>query len=236
MKKRHIPYKSCLPEQNLDSFLDILTNTVGVLIFTSLFMTLVAVESGTIIRTPLVTPSQKDFHLFEIKQNRVFYVDTDMVQEQIKEFVSSLQTCNKPEEPYGDSLYDYENYLQELYQYRDCVINKREQLKNFSVQTEYYEVKLIDLDSFAWEYDLKKTVTGENSEELSQAHSNFREVLKKINPQKDYLAFIVRPDSFSAFRQARKLAWQEGFDVGWEPSNSDTPIILGSQGRTIGVQ
>ena len=47
------------PSQNLDSFLDILTNTVGVLMFISLFITVVAVESSTIVTTPLVSNTEK---------------------------------------------------------------------------------------------------------------------------------------------------------------------------------
>lgn len=47
------------PSQNLDSFLDILTNTVGVLMFIGLFVSLLAVEAGTIIRTPLRSETNK---------------------------------------------------------------------------------------------------------------------------------------------------------------------------------
>lgn len=68
--KQHNP-----PTQNLDSFLDVLTNTVGVLMFVSLFVSLVAVESATIVRTPLVSSTQKTPQFFEIRGNRVVYID-----------------------------------------------------------------------------------------------------------------------------------------------------------------
>lgn len=62
--------KLAVPGQNLDSFLDILTNTVGVLMFVSLFVTLIAVEADSIVRTPLATKTQKtqDFLRFEMEK------------------------------------------------------------------------------------------------------------------------------------------------------------------------
>ena len=49
MRRRSI--KSIVPSQNLDSFLDVLTNTVGVLMLVGLFISLVAVDSATIVPT-----------------------------------------------------------------------------------------------------------------------------------------------------------------------------------------
>lgn len=60
MRKPRKYNRSSLPIGNLDSFLDIMTNTVGVLMFVSLFITLVAVQSGTTIRTPLVSQTEKN--------------------------------------------------------------------------------------------------------------------------------------------------------------------------------
>ena len=51
-------------EQNLDSFLDVLTNTVGVLMFISLFVTLIATggssKSKITIQTPLSSDTDKE--------------------------------------------------------------------------------------------------------------------------------------------------------------------------------
>ena len=59
MKKRRqylvLPNQS----QNLDSFLDVMTNTVGVLVFICLFVYLVAAQATKTIRTPIVSQSDK---------------------------------------------------------------------------------------------------------------------------------------------------------------------------------
>jgi hypothetical protein len=107
-------------------------------------------------------------------------------------------------------------------------------LKKFEVETKNYTVRFVDLDAII--YEPRTSNTGESIKEISQANSEYQTVLNKLNPQTDYLAFIVRQDSFSAFRAARQLAWKEGFDVGWEPQTKDTPIVFGSGGRAVGVQ
>ena len=63
-------------------------------------------------------------------------------------------------------------------------------------------------------------------------------MLAKLDPKKDYLAFLVRPNSFEAFQVAREQAWKQGFKVGWEPQNTNDPITfgLGSGGRSVGIQ
>ncbi len=232
-RRRH---RLLTPSQNLDSFLDIMTNTVGVLMFVSLFISLVAVSSGTTIRTPLVTQTKKHPFLFEIKDNQVRYIDVGTAQAEINRFINSLPTCEKPPEPYGNSADELDFYFEQVYQYRLCLGGQLEELKNFSAETDYYKVQLVDLESFAWEYQPKPNIKGESAGEIADADSKFRDILQKIDPSQSYLAFIVRPDSFSAFRSARKIAWEQGFNVGWEPMNADTAIVLGAEGRSIGVQ
>ncbi len=225
-------FRSHRPQQNLDSFLDILTNTVGVLMFISLFITLVAVQSSTIVRTPLVTKTEKKGHFFEVRGNQVMYLDDASVDEQISEFVRNLPTCTRP----SYSLDAGDSYLQELTSYQNCLSDTSEQLKEFRAQTKYYEVELLDIESVSWQYTPKSDIAGEATQELAKSNSEYRQALAQLNPQQDYLAFLVRPDSFVAFRQAREIAWKAKFDVGWEPKTPDAPIIFGSGGRAVGVQ
>ncbi|MGK7873621.1 MAG: hypothetical protein AB4426_10025 [Xenococcaceae cyanobacterium] len=232
--KRRRHRQHTLPTQNLDSFLDILTNTVGVLMFISLFVTLVAVEASTIVRTPLVSNSKKNPYFFEVRGNRVTYIDDETVDHQIENLIESLPTCYKPNIPSQLDLYLYEYYLDRIEEYKACQTNRIQSLKDFRAETAYYKVRFFNLDSLV--YEPIKAVDGESREELTQVNSEFKTVLRKLDPQTDYLAFIVRPDSFEAFRVARKQAWKDGFDVGWEPQMEDTAIVFGSQGRAIGVQ
>jgi hypothetical protein len=230
--KRKRYFLSQRPQQNLDSFLDILTNTVGVLMFMSLFITLVAVQSSTIVRTPLAKETDKKPKFFEISGNRVIYLDNESANQQIQEFLGNLPTCVEPS--YISGFVD--SYIDELRNYQSCIQDKSQQLKEFRVETKNYEVELFDLDAGAWQYNPKSVNSGESDQELTQVNSEYRTTLSQFAPEKDYLAFLVRPDSFATFRQVREIAWKAGFDVGWEPKTLDSPIIFSSQGRSVGVQ
>ncbi|PSF39314.1 hypothetical protein C7H19_00560 [Aphanothece hegewaldii CCALA 016] len=226
--------KNNLPTQNLDSFLDILTNTVGVLMFVSLFITLITVQTGAIVKTPLVKKSQKQPHFFEINHNRVAYIDDKLVNSQLSQVLENLPSCNEPKPPSAIDESSYQDYLFQLQEYESCRQIMVEQIKSFQTETKFYQVRFVGQDSLL--YVPKSEKIGDSMDELKQKDSNFTNLLKSMNPQTEYLAFIVRPDSFATFRAARKQAWDKGFDVGWEPHPQESPIVFGSSGRAIGVQ
>ena len=113
---------------------------------------------------------------------------------------------------------------------------------NFRASTDNYQISTVDR-GVSLLFDPLSEDIGETSSQLAAANSNYRQVLSQFNPNQDYLVFIVRPDSFEAFRAARQQAWDAGYEVGWEPLTQDAPIkirtILGSElpgGKSIGVQ
>ena len=227
-----------IPTQNLDSFLDILTNTVGVLMFISLFVTLITVEAGNIIRTPLVAESKKIAYYFEVAGNKVNYIEQGKIDAQLDNFLRSLPTCYEPNIPKNPSLSLSQYYQEQIREYEYCQNEKNQKLKNFRGTTSHYDVQFMNSNSLV--YKPKASAKRESKKELTQKNSDFRKILEELDPRINYLAFIVRPDSFEAFRVARQQARKYGFDVGWEPYETDTPIVIvfGSQGqgRAIGVQ
>jgi hypothetical protein len=234
-RRRH--RKSALPTQNLDSFLDILTNTVGVLMFVGLFITLISVQASTTIRTPLVSNTNKRAHFFEVRGNRIIHVDNSALDLDLALLMASLPKCDRPNVPENLNAYLSQYYLDDIAEYEACTNKAIARLKKFQGQTKHYNVRLIDIDAI--EYQPATSNVGESIQEIAQANSEFSTILKQLDPQIDYLAFIVRPESFSAFRAARQQAWQEGFDVGWEPQSTKEPIVFslsGSGGRKVGVQ
>ncbi|MEC4805679.1 MAG: hypothetical protein SAJ12_18555 [Jaaginema sp. PMC 1079.18] len=221
------------PTQNLDSFLDILTNTVGVLMFIGLFVALITVEVETIVRTPEVSNTNKNAQFFEVTNDEIKYLDTDQVSRQLDLYMEGLPPCRKPEIPdtVFPEMYDY--YLSQAEEYQRCETRRIERLQNYRTTTRYYDARV---SGGGIAYVPLPQIAGEKPGEIQAATSDFRAVLNKLNPQTDYLAFLVRPDSFTGFRKARELAWEQGFEVGWEPMESDRAIVFGSQGRSVGVQ
>ena len=217
--------------QNLDSFLDVLTNTVGVLMFISLFVTLIATggssKSKITIQTPLSSPTDKESLWFEIKDNKVSYLDLRQVREKELELSSNLPNCNKPSGAVGSADY---NLRQNNYQ--SCLFSVIGRQSNFRATTQNYNVRTVD-EGVSLLFEPVSTEVGEATGQLNGTDSQFQQVLAKNDLNKDYLVFIVRPDSFEAFREARKQAWQAGYEVGWEPHPQNAPIkirtILGSE-------
>jgi hypothetical protein len=222
------------PSQNLDSFLDILTNTVGVLMFIGLFVSLLAVEAGTIIRTPLQSNTHKIGQFFEIRNNELFYLSDPQVEREIDRLLVNLPTCYRPNIPENIESYLDNFYLEETTKYQECQQRKYAKVQNFSYDTGHYIISF--LNAKAVQYQPIDEAKGENKKDLKQSNSQFKTILNNLDPDLNYIAFIVRPDSFSTFRSARQQAWNEGFDVGWEPLSQNSPLVFGSGGRSIGVQ
>jgi hypothetical protein len=218
--------------QNFDSFLDTMTNTIGVLMFITLFTTLIAEKGNSIVRTPLAKPVEKTPRFFEIRDNKITYINDEQVGAEIEQLVGNLPACNQPSLSSGASLSGTQDYLD----YRSCIQSRANRLINFQTQTDYYQVTMVNASTFSLLYEPIPTKLGESKEELKASGSDFQQTLAKLNPSQDYLAFIVRPNSFSTFRVAREQAWQQGFNVGWEPHKTDAPIIFGSGGRAIDAQ
>lgn len=227
--------KTAQTSQNLDSFLDILTNTVGVLMFISLFVTLIATGSSpktkVTIQTPLSTSTEKQSLWFEIQNNKISHLDLRQVRERELELSGNLPNCNRPTGG-GD-----------LTNYQSCLSSVLGRQNNFSVSTDNYEVRTVN-NGVSLEFRPLSQEVGETTTQLATAGSQFKQVLSQFDSQKDYIIFIVRPDSFEAFRAARQQAWAAGYEVGWEPLAENEAIrirtILGSElpgGRSApGVQ
>ncbi len=226
------------PSLNYDSFLDTLTNTLGVLMFICLFTTLIASQSNSnaVVRTPLVSNTKKTPRFFEIRDNKITYIDDEKIGKEIEQLTVHLPACNKPTLPTASNPFLYQNYTEQFTYYRDCLRSRADRLVNFQSQTEYYNVSMVNASTFSLLYEPIEGKVGESKEELTLENSEFNQILAKLDPKKDYLAFIVRPNSFATFRQAREQAWTKGFNVGWEPHKTETPIIFGSGGRAINVQ
>lgn len=209
--------------------------------FISLFVTLIATGSSSktkvTIQTPLASPTDKESLWFEIRNNQVSHLDLRQVRAKELELSGNLPNCNRPQG--SSNAADY-GLLQQNYQ--SCLLSILGRQNNFRVATKNYDVKTVD-DGVSLLFTPISNNVGETTTQINVADSQFKQVLAKYNPQKDYLIFIVRPDSFAAFREARKKAWAAGYEVGWEPHPQSSPIkirtLLGSElpgGKSIGIQ
>lgn len=200
---------------NLDSFLDTLTNTVGVMIFVLLFVTLSAADATILVKTPLRTDTQKEEIFFEVRGNRVARLDSNAGASNFGRFMEGLP---RP------SLWNLAYVVERVYGY--------------SGDTENHTVSVVGnvmSGRVGLAYRMKEQA-GDTLKALRRADSRFQRILAHADTSRQFVAFIVREDGFEAFREARKQATARGFQSGWEPVQRSSDIVFGSGGRTVGVQ
>jgi hypothetical protein len=201
---------------NLDSFLDILTNTVGVLIFVLLFVALTAADASVLIRTPLRQDSNKDPEFFEVRGDRIYRIDTDAVDAEWDRYYERLPPIT-------------------IYNYRSVTYR----LESFETRTENHRVDFtgsVLAGGGGLRYRLRTDAVGNRKTELRDSTSTYQANLARLDTSEHFVAFVVRPDGFEAFREARKQAWKRGLQVGWEPMADKKDLTFGSRGRQVGTQ
>jgi hypothetical protein len=214
MRRRRIA-RDAAPAGNLDSFLDTLTNTVGVMIFVLLFVTLAAADATVLVRTPLWAESGKDPIFFEVSGDRVALLDNDEGRRQVSAHMESLP---RP------SWYNLTDIVRRIYAFSGSTVN--------------HEVDLVGSvlsGDLGTRYRLKEGA-GEPRKALRRPDSAFQQALARADSAGNSIAFVVRPDGFAAFREARKLAAAKGFESGWEPMEAGQDVVFGDGGRAVGVQ
>ncbi len=63
--------------------------------------------------------------------------------------------------------------------------------------------------------------SGEAPDRLRNPSSRFQAVIRRVDPQKNYARFLVWPDSFDVYVEARNVCDQRGVLAGWEPYTED---------------
>lgn len=79
-------------------------------------------------------------------------------------------------------------------------------------------------------HDRRSSASGETADQLRAPASNYRAFLEKHDPEKEWIVFVVRQSlSFEAFRAAREVAIESGFQTGWEPfaGEDNGRLVLG---------
>jgi hypothetical protein len=214
MRRRRIA-RDAAPAGNLDSFLDTLTNTVGVMIFVLLFVTLAAADATVLVRTPLWAESGKAPIYFEVSGDRVALLDNREGSRQVGAYMERLPQ---------PSWYNLADIVRRIYA--------------FSGSTANHEVDVVGSvlsGNLGTRYQLKEGA-GEARTALRRPGSAFQRALAEADTPGSSIAFIVRPDGFAAFREARKLAAAKGFESGWEPVEAGEGVVFSDQGRAVGVQ
>jgi hypothetical protein len=204
------------PEMLIVSFCDIVTITTAAMFFAMLITVQEAVKIPVFKPTPRAKLTNKTPVFFECRANEVYYLDKDGLDTQVSKLLSTLS----PNVRGGD----VQNFLK--------VIQGQE------VGNEYYKVNPTYLLAAVMALDPRPGAQGESWEgdALEQPNGKFQMILRQLDKNTQYIAFLVRDDSFNAFRHGRRAAFHSGFETGWELLGEDEPIKFGQGGAQILAQ
>ncbi len=72
---------------------------------------------------------------------------------------------------------------------------------------------------------------GENAAQLKHAGSRYSQQVRRTDAKKHYLRFLVWPDSFETYLEARKIAAQRGLLAGWQAMSSSAEYMESLGGK-----
>lgn len=181
-------------EPSLVPMADMLTNTVGVVLFILIFTVLTA--GGAILpkQLPMERHTKAKPMFFLCAFGRIQPLDAEAV---VEEFVRPLKN--------GNPATIIERFR-----------NRRLDIDGFTVTGEVRGSFLVDIEP--------TSRLGESTPELSAPASKYRARLAAAKADEYYADFFVYPDGMTSFRAARKIASEAGFGTGWVVFGADKPI------------
>jgi hypothetical protein len=192
---------------SLDSFLDIVTNVVGVLILAAVVTVLsandvtIATGATSLREAPRSTSSRI---LVQCKNERAYFVDEERTSEKLREALVSEPALDASTIPPLLTAVDVGD-------------------RNYRVRAENSP------PGVTWVYQLREDADGDTIKELEGGRSRLARVLDKL-AKESFVYFVVHDDSFEVFRAARDLAQRRGVATGWHPVEGDEPLRLSSAG------
>ena len=197
---------------NLDSLMDILTCTVGLMLFIVIFAVLEAHGVRIKMYTPMVkdAPENSERKLFICKNGTIRILDVnskiDMLfanwklnYENVPKIVQSANRKNV-----NDDFFRFE-----------LAYNEWEEGNYWTGQKTYRSIDLVVLE---------KSVSGETVEQISSISSKYEKTIQKFDNTKIWVAFSVDENSLEVFRKAREICIENDIATGWDPVSFNFPL------------
>lgn len=205
---------------NLDSFLDIMTCLVGVLVLIIILTSIDASQTKLLIPTPMAHETGKRPVFIECRGEKLYPIDLAEIRTKMDEELTRIE-----KEAAGDKM------------------KMMQMMSQAMIETEYYK---IDLSYALAGQNLlipKPEAEGITLEGVTASSIStiplpgwLEKVMSEVNPDEDIVTFLVRDDSFRIFKKARGIAWLKGLEVSYELLDMNDPIKLGLGGEVSQAQ
>jgi hypothetical protein len=77
----------------------------------------------------------------------------------------------------------------------------------------------------------RKPNHGESVAEIQQSSSEFQQGLRRVDPDRFYLRFVVWPDGYDTYLVARRIATEQGLLAGWQPTGMSGEYRVRLEGK-----
>lgn len=191
----------------LDSLVDIVSNTVGILLILAVFMALLAQidlpgEDAREVQPQLERPVQrllipwahathKNAAFFHLKGNRVQVIDLAAFYEKLAE---------------------------------------RERLPGdipLLIEQPGLETRFYPVTNYVYCLEFRPTgETGETLLEMRKPGSDWQQARSRHSAERFFYFFWVAGDSFEMFREIRESLWEQNVEVGWKPVRDKQPLEI----------
>ncbi|HRZ13737.1 MAG TPA: hypothetical protein P5567_14940 [Kiritimatiellia bacterium] len=195
---------------NLDSFLDLMTCMLGVLILMILLTGIDASQIKVLVPTPMEQPTDKRPIFIECRNNELFLVPIEDITRMVYDEMGALAEKAKGDQAAFAQL-----------------------LETATVKTESHEVDLAFALMSQFALTSLPGVSGYKLESVARetAQDWFGKILNGIKKDEEMITFLVRDDSFIVFKKARALAWLQNIQVSCELLDVTEPIKFGLGGQ-----
>ncbi len=208
---------------SLDSFMDIVTNTLGLLILVATLTVISSRDMKISLGSPMMSEADEDLTcvFIECRNNRVVPIADDRIDDERNAIIDS-------EAPIRERILMVRRF------------NERE------VSNEYHRFEFRPKTGTR-SADNRTVVVpeviltptgpnvGDTVSDMEEPDCKFASQLAELSPDTHWVHFLVREDSFEALRAARALATKMGYQTGWTPKKSSEPIIFSPFGSTVGI-
>lgn len=162
-----------------------------------------AAPAPKIVRLPNPRDAPKGTQpiLFICQEGRLMFFDPDELKERVKKRVQFLLRPLLAKAGAGGEI-DCEKLV--------ATYNKE------ALSDQEFRTRLV-VENFNLVLIYEHRGAGETPERLRNPSSRFQSVVRRMDPQKNYARFLVWPDSFDVYVEARNVCDERGVLAGWEP-------------------
>jgi hypothetical protein len=203
-------------QPSLVPMVDLLSNTVGALVFIMIFTVMAA--SGVVVlkRLPLEHSTSAKPANFLCEKDRIFPLNNEEL---------SLRLRKKWRSP--DSLFDVYSWIA---RYDGLEVEDNHFVARGESKLTYSTYSISTLFT-------PKPDGGYAKQDINNRDSAYRQYLAALDGKSRFVHFFVRPDGVDSFFVARKIATEEmGFGTGWMPLDTNEPLRFVSKGRAATQQ